>query len=82
MPDFTLVDMQQCLRTRCESPKWSPRGGCWPYLKSAPGFEHGTCKHMCGWHQMVGPEVQTEAQRQAHECPRCGSRTETVQVAV
>jgi len=81
MPDFTLETMQQCTKVRCSSEQWAPQGGCWPYRRSAKGYVHGQCKHMCGWHQTIGP-AQTEEQRKQQVCPQCGSQTETVQVAV
>jgi len=82
MPDLTIEYMQQCTRVRCESEKWKAQGGCWPYKKSSVGYEHGQCKHMCGWHELLGDLIQTVGEKIQHRCPRCGGRTETVGVAV
>jgi hypothetical protein len=49
---------------------------------SCPAFKFGgKCKHTdlhteeCGWDESSSPEVQSLAQKDARECPRCGQRT-------
>lgn len=49
---------------------------------SCPGYQfRGTCKHLkvdvqqCGWQEVVGPEKQTQEQRDRCICPRCGGPT-------
>jgi len=82
MPDLTIELMQQCTRWKCDSPKWAAQGGCWPYRKSKKGYEYGTCKHVCQWHEQWSDEAQTEKQREDMVCPRCSAETEWVRVGV
>ena len=78
MPDLTIEIMQQCQSVYfgCASVKWKDQGGCWPYKKN------GTCKHICGWHEIVGDPVQSEVQAEQMICPKCLGKTEYVRVGV
>jgi hypothetical protein len=58
----------------CECEGYQFRGHC--------SHQDEALERVCLWHELDGPETQTDEQRQAKICPRCGGPTEWIMETV